>query len=473
VGIVFIVGTVISIYFLGRVLYSKRAGLIAGTLYGCIISSYHTGFLATNGEVIYNLFFVLSFIFYYCAVFRKKYLYFIPLAVCLYAGYAVKFQGIYAFGILAAYTVLIHPVDFFSARRRRAVYYGSVFGLIALAGIAFFIDWNITGIALDDYSKGKLLSKYHYVANKGFSPAVLLSKLALRIYQFGLYHSIIWVPGIIGIVRYFRSPARSSKDRYIVWLSIMLCASVFIGGVRLYTHYFIPVLATLSITSSVEILRMLNFAKNRKRLFLAFVLPVLFWFGWNMRDLAMHEWKPEWKHNEGAGMFLFRSVFINDLGEYLLPHKTLQPVIGYLKNETPADSSVIVWPMGTEVVYFSERRSVVSSYWFNEKALYALVKREKGDSSLIHDVESDMIDRIQSYQPDYFVDVSDTAMIRKTMIYRKKSDPPYYFDINSIPIVRYGSYGSLTDFPAIITFLNAEYVFAGKFGEARVWKKAK
>jgi hypothetical protein len=320
--------------------------------------------------------------------------------------------------------------------------------------------------------KAKLLSNYSYVAAKGLNPIVLLSKLLLRVWLFGLYHSIIWVPGIIGIILYFKKKNSGNNYRFIVWISLMLFASAFTGGVRLYNHYFIPVLAPLSVIASAEILRMLESAVNRRRLLVIFVLPVMFWFGWNMRDLVMLKLKPELKYSEGNAMFLFRSVFINSLGEYLLPGQGLVPVIDHLK-KIPVDSRILVWPMGTEVVYYSNRPSSTQKYWYNERASHALVEREKGNDSIINEVEKDIINQVKTTAPDYFVDISGTVMIRKSLIYRKKSDPPYYLDLSSVPIIRFGSYGSLSDFPQIIDFLNANYKFEGKFGEARIWKRAR
>lgn len=469
-GLVLIVATCISIFILGYILFNARTGLLAGTLYGCIISSFNHSFLATNGEVVYNLFFVLACVFFYLAVHMRKYLYLLPMALALYAAWLVKFQGIYITGILACYTILILPLNLVETTRRRMFYYGTLCAAAAVLTVILIVDWTYTGFIISESLKAKLLSNYSYVAAKGLNPLVLLSKLMLRAWLFGLYHSIIWVPGIIGLIRYFRKQNSGIHFQFITWISLMLFASAFTGGVRLYNHYFIPVLAPLSIVASVEIMRMLESADNRRRLFIVFILPVLFWFGWNMRDLAMLKWKPEWKYSEGNGMYLFRSVFINSLGEYLLPDQSLIPALDYLK-KTPPDSSILVWPMGTEVVYYSKRPSSTQKYWLNEKASHALVEREKGNDSIIREVENEIISQVKTTSPDYFVDISGTVMIRKSLIYRKKTDPQYYLDLQSVPIIRFGSYGNLSDFPRIIDFLNANYIFEGKFGEARIWKR--
>lgn len=473
IGILFVVLTCIAIWRLGNVLVNSRVGLLAGILYGAIISSYHTGYLATNGEVVYNLFFVLSFLSFYKIVYQKKYIYSVLLVLSLICAVSVKFQGSFALFVLIFYFVVIYPLSIFHQKRRRVMYYCGLFGCVLVLSICVFVDFSITHFALNDSVRGKIILMYKYASNKGASPIALVSKLALRIYQFSLFHGIIWIPGIYAVIRFFKTKQKCKEETFIVSLVILLFGTVFLGGVRLFTHYFIPMLAPLAILASTQIFIWIDSASARKKLFLIFIIPVIFWFSWNIRDFIMYQWKNNWKYNEGSAMYAFRTVVTNDLGEYLIPQKSLLPVINYLKNETPVKSTVLVWPMGAEVVYYSKRQPVVSNYWYNESALYALTQREKGNLVPIAQTTNNIVLMINEKKPDYFIDVGNTPMIRKTMMYHKKNDPPMSFDIHSIPMVTFGHYGSLDDFPEVISFLKMDYVQVGTFGDARVWKKVK
>ncbi|HOM09350.1 MAG TPA: hypothetical protein PLV81_04265, partial [Spirochaetota bacterium] len=87
----------------------------------------------------------------------------------------------------------------------------------------------------------------------------------------------------------------------------------------------------------------------------------------------------------------------------------------------------------------------------------------------IHEHENTIINIIHKYKPDLFVDVGSTDMIKKVMVYRKKGDPVFYFNIHETPILRLGRFASLDDFPKIVKYLNAHYEFKGYFGKARLW----
>ncbi|NMB64067.1 MAG: hypothetical protein GYA16_04270, partial [Spirochaetes bacterium] len=174
------------------------------------------------------------------------------------------------------------------------------------------------------------------------------------------------------------------------------------------------------------------------------------------------------KHNESKLTEIFRIAVIGSYGEYLLPHKSLLPVIDYINTNFP-DRIMLVWPMGTEIDYFTSGNSVVPSYWFNEGALFAIVQREKGNDVYIHEHENTIINIIRKYKPDLFVDVGSTDMIKKVMVYRGKDEPAFYFNIHETPMLRLGRFASLDDFPEILEYLNAHYEFKGYFGKARLW----
>jgi hypothetical protein len=152
----------------------------------------------------------------------------------------------------------------------------------------------------------------------------------------------------------------------------------------------------------------------------------------------------------------------------LLPHKSLLPVIEYINTYYP-DRTMLIWPMGTEIDYFTKGNSVVPSYWFNEGALFAIVQREKGNHKYIRDYEKYIIDLLHTHKPQLFIDIGSTDWIKKVLVFRKAGDPLFYFNIHEVPMLRMGRFGSLEDFPEIINYLNAHYVFMGYFGKARLW----
>lgn len=471
-GIMFLLATMGFIYLLGKKIYNDRAGLIAAMFYGFMISSFNTEYLATNGEVIYNLFFTASFFFFYLVFQEKKFFYIIPLLGSVVSGLFVKqFVTLYAPAALLCFLALVMPLWRFKTKKTLKKYYIITVIIIAVILAGAVLDWNFSRIIFTEYVRGQVIGMKNYVANRGFDPLLIIGKLLWRGFHFTLYHSIIWIPGIITITRYFKSGDKDEKQGYLVFITIFLFASVFMGGARLSVHYFIPVLPVISILSSSYVLKLVTEQKRVKLLFRIFAIPVLFFFAWNLKDVYIRHFNPDLKHNESSAMFLFRAVVIGSQGEYLLPHKSVIPAIDYLKNNTEKNAKIMIWPMGTEVAYFSGRETVEDRYWYNETALYAIVRNEKGHTNELKAYEDGFIGMINRYRPDCFVDVGSTEMIRKSLIFKKKDDPAFYFNLNDVPMIRFGSFGSLDNFPEILAHLNKNYKFEGNYGDARVWKK--
>jgi len=472
-GVIFILCTMILIILLGRKVYNTGAGILAAMLYGFIISSYNTEFTATNGEVLYNLFYMGTFYFSYLFFIDRRYLALPAALLSVYLGYRIKVQGAFSLPAVIAYLIFVFPVFRSWFRVKASRYYLIMLSAVAAVIVFILLDWNYFRLIFDGVLRDRIEPLVMYVANRGFNPFMVIGKLMLRSVHFLLYHSIIWIPGIFAVVHYLRRSDKREGEGFVIAITLALFAPIFLGGARLSVHYFIILLPTLSILAAGYINDRIEMPVFARRAFLAFIIPVIFFFSWNMKDTYIRHFAHELKQEEGNFAYYFRMIALASHGEYLLPHKSIVPVIDYLKNNTKPDSKIMSWPMGTEVVYYSGRYSAGYSYWYNEGALYAIVQREKGNHQVYDDYQKGFVKHIKNLNPDCFIDVGGTSMIRKVLVYRKKTDPPYYFDWNTAPVVRFGSFATLDDFPDIIGYLNNNYDFAGNFGEGRIWVRKK
>ena len=474
IGLLFILMTMYGIYILAKKIYDSKTGLFAAFLYGTVISCYHTEYLACNGEIFYNLFNVFALYCYYVCVFEKKRIYIVLLVINIVASYLIKFQGIFILPIILTHFIFIYPLSFNNNDYRR--FYKNLFIVIAigLVTVATFliIGYVYFGFDFINFIYMAIMGKYTYVANRGFNIFSVLIKLLWRVYQFSIFHAFFWYPGIILIAKFihdFKNKKIDYKTLFILYVSVCFFILVFSGLGRLSVHYFIPIMPSIAILSSKQILYV--FSERGKRIvFMQLMFTIVFFFAWHYKDLYIYTCNPNLKHNESRLTEIFRIAIIGSYGEYLLPHKSLLPAIEYINKNYP-DSTMLIWPMGTEIDYFTTGESVIPSYWLNERALYAVVQREKGNEQYIHEYENYIIQLIIQYKPDLFVDVGSTDMIKKVMVYRKKGDPLFYFNIHATPIIHFGHFASLDDFPGIICYLNEHYTFNGYFGKSRIWIK--
>ena len=471
-GLLFILGTMHGIYLLGKKIYDTRVGLFASFLYGIVISCYHTEYLAANGEIFYNLFNVFALYFYYCAVYEKKKLYIILVLINVVASYLIKFQGIFILPVILFHFIVVYPLNFDKEKYKQFYIYLLGFIISAIVtGIGFAVALKAY-YTIDIFEKiySAVSGMYSYVANRGFNPLLILVKLLWRVYQFSIFHAFFWYAGIILIIRFiknFRLKKFDSGTLFLVYTAVCFFILVFVAGSRVSVHYFIPIMPAIAALSAKQILDICT-EKGKKLVCIQIMFTMLFFLFWHYRDLYIYTYNHNLKHNESKFVEIFRIAVIGSYGEYLLPHKSLLPVIDYINTNYP-DMTMLIWPMGTEIDYFTKGQSVVPSYWFNEGALFAIVQREKGNGAYIHQHEKSIINIIREKKPDLFIDVGSTDMIKKVMVYRKKGEPVYYFNIHETPIVSLGRFASLDDFPEIIHYLNTHYEFKGYFGKARLW----
>ncbi|MEJ5362767.1 MAG: glycosyltransferase family 39 protein [Spirochaetota bacterium] len=472
IGLLFVLGTMYGIFILTKKIYNTRIGLFAAFLYGVVISCYHTEYLAANGEIFYNLFNIFALYYYYRAVYEKKKCYIVLVLVNCVASYLIKFQGIFILPIILVHFIIVYPLSFEKQKYIQFYKYIIGFSISAIVigiGLAAFLKEYA---AIDVFGKihATFYGMYTYVANRGFNPLLILVKLLWRVYQFSLFHAFFWYAGIILIINFLKNLRGKNFDSgtaFLVYVALCFFILVFAAGSRVSVHYFIPIMPVMAALSAKQILDICT-EKGKKLVYIQLMITLMFFLVWHYKDLYIYKCNHNLKHNESKLTEIFRIAVIGSYGEYLLPHKSLLPVIHYINNNYP-ERSMLVWPMGTEIDYFTKGHSVVPSYWFNENALFAIVQREKGNDAYIHEHENYINSIIREYKPDLFVDVGSTDMIKKVMVYRKKGEQAFYFNIHETPILRLGRFASLDDFPKIIEYLNAHYEFKGYFGKARLW----
>ncbi|MFC1668931.1 glycosyltransferase family 39 protein [Spirochaetota bacterium] len=470
-GIVIILLTMLFIYLLSKKIFNDRIGIVSAMLYGFIISSYNTEFLATNGEAVYNLFFIASFYFFYLVYFDKRYVFIIPLFLSITLGTFIKFQANYIIFFFIFYMLYIKPCYSIKSRPVLIKYLASVTAFFTVVLILLIIDWNYGRMFFPGSIEKTVEHIVSYVVAKGFSPVKIAGKLLWRSIQFILYHSLLWIPGIIAIIGYFKTKEKKEVHTYLVAITLFLFLTIFLSGSRLYIHYFITVMPTLAILASSEIYKRAGSEKFKKIAFRVFLIPVIFFMVWNFRDAYIANFAPQMRHNESKAVYFSRLILMGQYGEHIVPHGSILEVVKFLKEKTDVNEKIFTWPIGNEVSFFSKRMSATPNYWYNEKSLYGIVSKEKGDMKTFNEIQTYLIDQLRKSKTDYFVDVSLTSMFRKTLIYKKKDDPLFYFDLNTMPIIRFGSFGGLHNYPRLMKHIDRNYIFLGFFGKARVWKR--
>ena len=143
------------------------------------------------------------------------------------------------------------------------------------------------------------------------------------------------------------------------------------------------------------------------------LIPSLFFFLWNVKDITLKHFFPEGFYNEGKILYWTRAALVGSLNHYLLPEPSYKDVCEYIEKITVPGDRIFVWGDGPYLYYFSKRRMGGTTLW--PKNTIARIKHlyEKGDNLSItkaENIEKGLIDTIERKKPALFIDTSDNGL---------------------------------------------------------------
>ena len=410
--------TAFFIYLIGKRIHSFRAGATASLLYAVLISSFNRHFMATNGEIVYNLpiiaglFFFILYINEINNTFKKFIFFFISLVMGLCAA-MVKFHGVIYFIFLALLFIIYIP---YYKQKITLKYISLLAFLLVIFSAATIFDYFST-----NFFAQKLISeaagKLTYSSVKGFNPYVFSAKYIHRQFLLGLWHFVVWIPATVSIFQFAKNKFRfqSLPVSAVAILFILTYIMIFGGGSRLYFHYFIAVYPVLCIIGTYSLFSYnIKIIKKIQNKFTALILiPAIFFFVWNSKDIIIKHFFPQAFYKEGKTIYWMRAVLVGTFNDYLLPDASYKNACEYIKSITKPDDKIFVWGDGPYLYYFSQRRIGITHVW-PKTGIYRITSLyEKGDIKSIvaaEQMERGFIDTIKKKKPVLFIDTSENGL---------------------------------------------------------------
>jgi len=442
--------TSVFIFLTGKKISSFKTGALAAIFYAVLISSFNRQFMATNGEIVYNLFFAMGlyfFIVFLDSGFNKK-TFFLVLLMSV-GAVTIKFHGLMLGLFVLMFLCLYMP---FRKWGIFSLYFGLLCSAVLLALIGLTAGYYLENKFFEKVVNAGI-SKLYYASAPGsnFSFIDLIARFSFRQGLLSLWHYILWIPGFIYIWKFIRSgfKERELKESAVIIFCICTWLMVFGGGARVYFHYFMAVYPSLAIVSALSLekldIRIIENAK--KNLTVLVMIPVVFFFAWNTKDVVIKHFFPDAFYNEGKFLYWTRGVLAGTFNDYLLPHNDYKDVVNYIIKTTGPDDPVFVWGDGPYINYFSNRRIGGKNLWMKNTAykirkyykIYDFVSVKKAVKK-----ENDIIEIIQKKKPVLIIDVSGNGLsnfkvnIKEARILYEYVEKNYYFEntINGMDIYR-------------------------------------
>ncbi len=461
ITIVFVFLTSFFIYLSGSFLRDFKTGALAAFFYSIFISSFNKDFMATNGEILYNMFFSAGLYFmirsFSADIFRKLLLILSAIAMGI-GAYQIKFHGIFL--IIFIFLVLLFYIPYYgysNKSRQILIIPGGTLLVLLLSGIsAYFLSPGLFTGMIDKIN-------YAIAADRKFTLLNFITRFSYRQTLFILWHMIIWIPAIVSVYRFLRNKFKGDSVEESV-LSLFLLTSylmVFGGAARLYYHYFMPVYIPMSIAASVALLDDKNYPLKfiRKKSTALLLIPALFFLMWNTKDIIIRHFTPNAFYNEGTFLFWTRAVLTGRYNSYLLPHSSYRDSVEYIRKTTRPGDRIFVWGNGPEIYYFSKRRMGSDTLW-PKSTIYKISKLYRsGDEkkiSLAKGFESHMMQIMKKKEPVLFVDTSANL---DQLVTGFKLARPAVFDI------------PITDAPGLYKYILREYRFEKEIRGMKIYRK--
>lgn len=410
--------TSVFIFLTGKKTGTFRTGAFAALFYAVMISSFNRQFMATNGEIIYNLFFAMGlyfFIIFLDAGLTKKILLVVPVLFASAGAAGIKFHGL----MLPLFIVFFIFVYMPYRRWGMLSFYFGMTGIFLLLVLGGLTAGYYSGNVVLHKAVGGAILKFYYTAAPGsnFSVKDLLARFIFRQGLLSLWHFLIWIPAFIYTWKFVKSGFKAAdlKESAVIIFFICSYLMVFGGGARVYFHYFMAAYPSLVIVSALSIDKMDNgiikFIKNNISTLI--LIPAVFFFAWNTKDIVIKYFYPDAFYKEGKVLYWTRGVLLGTYNDYLLPGAEYKDTVDYIVRNTGKDDPVFVWGDGPYINYFSNRRIGGHGLWLKGPVNMlkdAYIADDDNTLKAREEFENIFIDILERKKPVLIVDVSGNGL---------------------------------------------------------------
>ncbi len=408
--------TALFLYLAGSAVRGFSAGALASILYAVLISSFNRHFMATNGEIVYNLPLaggLWLFVLYLKTPGARRYLHLAGVAAMAAAASRVKFHGI----ILAVFVLFFLAVFLPYLRGKIGRRYLLAAGALAVAApAAVVIDYSVTGFFAPGLIAGAV-GKLYYAFVKGSDPLVFAAKFIHRQGLLVLWHFAAWVPAAAYVIAWARGRFRgkSAEESAAALFFSVTWLMVFAGGSRLYHHYFMAAYPGLCLVAALAIDGNIGRAVGlvRRRLAILIIIPALFFLAWNAKDAVIRNFFPQAFYNEGKALYWARAALVGHFNDYLLPESSYRGAAEYIERVTRPGDRIFVWGDGPYLYYFARRRMGVQHLWPKTGVIRirSLYEADDGQSRAAAEKgEKHFIGVMERKRPVLFIDTSENGL---------------------------------------------------------------
>ncbi len=353
VSIIWVLLTSFSLYLINKRLFSNQAGYYSALFYGVFISVLFEHYLAVHGELVYNLPVSIAFLFFVLAETDYKPLIFYILSG-IFAGisFLTKGQTILLMFYFGFYLLIVKSL------LNRNLFKNIVNGLLVLSG--FLITAILVSLIFYYYKIFDYFISFYIGGNIGYAVSgfqnieilSLLKKVFFKVTQNAVCQLPLWVFAIYYLYKSRFLKSRVTKDYMLLFFLIFSFIGIFMGGSRLYNHYFMQYIPALCLLAGYGITLITdNIQMDRKKGFLihlSILLPVIFFSAWNYTNAYFSHTNPQKAFPQNHA---------------IIPRSPYKEVAQWIKENSQPEDRIVQWGDIIEIYYFAQRKPGLRFLW--------------------------------------------------------------------------------------------------------------
>lgn len=460
--IIWIALTAYLLFLTNKEILDEKAGYLAALIYGIFISGFFEFNLAVHGEIIYNLFVILAFYFFvlYQKSNKKQYFFLFLTGFFAFVSFLTKGQTLV---FIPMYFILI--ISFLFLKKKNlfetslsVLFFG--FGILT-ATLAFFVIANYYDIFesfLTTYIGGNLT--YMTVGVQKVDYQAIFSKFIKQYLLVIVSHLPLW----LFLIYFVAKKSILKEQKYLILLVFFIFSNmgIFMGGKRLYFHYFIQLLPSLVLINGISIIYFKEQFRNSKPIFYktltSLYIAAIFFYAIPSYTIAFFKhYNPKFIYNKDYTVINNHSV---------VARRAYKDISSWIKNNSNKEDKILQWGDCIEIYHFANRRPAIRFLWcsaFTDK--YYLMKNSKED----YKFNNNYFNTLKTSPENQKWKLNNPKNIQYSIIYDIDRKKPKYIVDTSPSKFRDFTY-PLEDFPILFDYIKLNYHYIDTINKMKVYK---
>ncbi|OGP76537.1 MAG: hypothetical protein A2V86_05060 [Deltaproteobacteria bacterium RBG_16_49_23] len=355
-GAIFVLMAVIAIYWVAKVAYGEKAGLLAALLFGVFSSGPMVEGGTVNLETVLHFPSILAVGFFLKASATGRSKWYFLAGLCAATAALIKQVG----GVIFFVFICIGLYE--NWRKKEWFFRYGILGAGALAPIiTLLVFYSLHGYALNELYDSMVGSNLRYL-ERGFEYRSLFAYFFSSLKFILLENSLLWIGSLFSVIHLFRQMRHGQgerADQILLWWAFWSFGVLWVSG-TFYAHYFLQIIGPFAVLAAYGTLEAWKLAKSYTPP-LRFVAQGL--WALVLTIMVILFVKTDYRHffsynpvEETVFQYKGLNGIIDQYG-YGIYNVMQYEIASHIRDHTGPADTIYVWGVSPQLYYLTQRRA--------------------------------------------------------------------------------------------------------------------